>query len=635
MKKLIISIIAACSIFGTYSCSDMLDTDSSRQVFDPALNEKTDSVFYALGIMKGMQALADQYFYQGEMRGELLTTTEYTDNDLRQLANFNVEATNKYDSAYVYYNVINNCNYFLAKRDTAELYIGDRNVTINEYASIAAIRAWAYMQLARTYKEVPFFTEPLTEISKVENNNFPKLNLEGIVKALVPTLEDLAKRYPENYLQVPNYSKGGNSDLSMGTTNFGQKKYVNPAHLFIPLRVVLADMYLETGDYEQAAVNYFKYINYSTQNQLKSLMGTPGLMSKMSVFDYPNDFREIDVIKEVITDYYKTYRDDKNPPGSWQRIFGGDANATDVVTYIPMAVNKLNGTTSSIPLTFGYDYYATGSNRLTRVSEIQVAPSEEYFTLADSAKFYYQSISATGKPLDVYKSLKLGDGRLDVMSKGDGEDSTKIWIQKAQNATVYLYRTSTIYLRLAEALNRMGYPDAAFCILKDGISDNAVNLLDTITTKTNCYISVPTIEMLRTKIPFLSEENIAKYPNKTSCGIHQHGSGLTIGTHTEYQMPAVIGAKLEELNKKFSLNIQNPTKQDTINAMEDLLCDEYALELAFEGSRFFDLCRLARHKNKAGTYSANFGTLWLSEKYKKRGLDGVLMNEDNWYLPFK
>ena len=37
------------------SCSDMLETDSSRQVFDPALDQKTDSVYYALGILQGMQ----------------------------------------------------------------------------------------------------------------------------------------------------------------------------------------------------------------------------------------------------------------------------------------------------------------------------------------------------------------------------------------------------------------------------------------------------------------------------------------------------------------------------------------------------------------------------------------------------
>ena len=44
------------------SCSDMLESDSSRQLFDPALDQKTDSVFYAYGVMQAMQQLADQYY---------------------------------------------------------------------------------------------------------------------------------------------------------------------------------------------------------------------------------------------------------------------------------------------------------------------------------------------------------------------------------------------------------------------------------------------------------------------------------------------------------------------------------------------------------------------------------------------
>lgn len=98
-------------------------------------------------------------------------------------------------------------------------------------------------------------------------------------------------------------------------------------------------------------------------------------------------------------------------------------------------------------------------------------------------------------------------------------------------------------------------------------------------------------------------------------------------------MKAVIGAKMKEISDKFSLNIINPTKQDTINAMEDILCDEYALEFAFEGTRFYDLCRLAKHKNEASYRSrSSFGDLWLSEKLKK---NRVGVTTKNCFLPFK
>ena len=74
---------------------------------------------------------------------------------------------------------------------------------------------------------------------------------------------------------------------------------------------------------------------------------------------------------------------------------------------------------------------------------------------------------------------------------------------------------------------------------------------------------------------------------------------------------------------------------DTINAVEDLICDEMALELAFEGNRFGDLTRIARHKNQAGLYGNNYGSKWLSDKLAFKNPKVSLLEEKNWYLPMK
>ena len=108
MKKKIFIIAALCGMFLS-SCQDMLETDSDRQIFDPELNEKTDSMFYTLGILKGVQQAIDQYVLVNEMRGDLTQVNQYTESDLRALANFSATAENKYDSAYVFYRIINNC----------------------------------------------------------------------------------------------------------------------------------------------------------------------------------------------------------------------------------------------------------------------------------------------------------------------------------------------------------------------------------------------------------------------------------------------------------------------------------------------------------------------------------------------
>ena len=219
----------------------MIETDSTMQAFDYELDEKTDSIFFAFGILQAMQQVADQYVFQGEMRGELVSTTDYTLNSLRQLQNFSATTENAYDSAYVYYRVINNCNYYIAHRDTT-LITGSTKVVMNEYAAVKAIRAWAYLQLARNYGSVPFFTEPLTTISQINNSNYPQLDINGIVNALAPDLEQYSGR------PVPNYGT-----VAIGTTNFGQAKNMSTPLCFIPVDVILGELYLEVGNYAKAA----------------------------------------------------------------------------------------------------------------------------------------------------------------------------------------------------------------------------------------------------------------------------------------------------------------------------------------------------------------------------------------------
>ena len=126
MKKIIYSIIVAVGILSVMSCEDMLEVENTSMAQNPALNEKTDSVFFALGIAEAIQELADQYYFIGEMRGDLVATNSSTDANLRELYNYSLSETNKYVRANSYYKVINNCNYYLANRDTT-LYIGAEN----------------------------------------------------------------------------------------------------------------------------------------------------------------------------------------------------------------------------------------------------------------------------------------------------------------------------------------------------------------------------------------------------------------------------------------------------------------------------------------------------------------------------
>lgn len=647
-------------ILGAVSCSDMLESESNGQLYDPSLSEKTDSTFYAYGVLQAMQQLADQYYFQNEMRGELVTTSKYATKDLRSLNNFEADASNKYDSVYLYYKVINNCNYYLKHRKT-DLVTGSTYVTMNEYIAIASIRAWAYLQLVRNYDAVPYVTEPVTSVSEI--NSLQQVTpASTILASEAEYLENLKKNWDPSYWEVPNY--GVTTDRNLGA-NGARDHYYRPEKCFVPLNVVLGDLYLENGQYENAAKAYYDYIYYT------SLKGE----NKLNI-NYANELQRwvdnntTEVPSDMDMVAFASLYTNSAP---WNNIFDTSSMPGDVITYIPMAASTLNGQVTEIPEAFGYLYYnganggihskytfRRGSTTIPESDIVPVMPTKEFQQFYSTTPYYYQQILAQNQRNADITSQPLGDTRFNFVTNGYDDDSMNVYVSKPANANIYLYRTSTVYLHLAEAMNRMGHPDAAFAVLKTGLVGNKLKqFIDTAyiekpenpdpTTiyydKDVYFLSSSSAKMLSTFLHFLPAgtegggddgSGILK-DELYNVGIHFHGAGACTGTtliakQSPYKFSTVLGLKLAELNNKFNLGLTQYTLADSINAMEDILCDEYALELAFEGCRFGDLQRMARHKNESGIYGGAFGDAWLSEKLKGKG---KVITTKNCYLPFK
>lgn len=608
MRKVIYFIAAALMVVSFVSCSDMLDSKSDRYVYDPALDQKVDSMFYINGILKGVQQAIDQTVLTNELRGDLLATSVNASTDLRRLAAFDYADGNQYDSAYVYYRIINNCNYYVAHRDTT-LATGSTQVAMKEYAEAKAIRAWAYMQLARTYGSVPFYTSPLTNIASVEEAaKLERKDMKGICDALAPDLEQYVN------LPVPNW---GNFDA--GTTDAGSSKTVTTSKMMFPVRLVLGDLYLETGQYAKAAEHYFQYLKKAQAvcgNYVANLMNYP---------DYQNlssDVRSADT--------------HANPNfNSWSSIFSFD---NETQTYVAMATNKLRGQITELPGLFGYNYYSA-SDGYTYNEKMSLQPSSAFLDLSNNQTYYYQT---TNGQTTTVGSQVIGDMRYHAIKNqipsAEATAAEPVYvIMKYQNANIQIYRTAGIYLKLAEAVNRMGHPDVAFAVLKDGWNSTL--------EKDTTYMTAEGIQFLKTTIPFLTDENEVIFNDEDHSlkyslgnqGIHMRGCGYTAGNLSEYRLSTELEKRWGALRQK---GYEIPTTAaDTlkakIDAVEDMLCDEMALELAFEGSRFGDLCRIARHKNNENPYTANFGSLWLRDKlaFKKPALD--LSDPNNWFMPFK
>ena len=616
MTKIKYCIAAALMAASFNSCSDMLNSESDRYVYNPKLDQKVDSMFYVNGILKGVQQAIDQTVLANELRGDLLTTTSYASTDLKRLASFDYSEGNKYDSAYVYYRIINNCNYYVAHRDTT-LLTGSSQVAMKEYAEAKAIRAWAYMQLARTYGSVPFYTSPLTNIADVDQAaGLERKNMNQICAELAPDLEQ--------YVTLPVPSSTTTYDA--GTSDHNESKTVTVSQLMFPVRLVLADLYLETGQYAKAAEHYFQYLKAN-----KLVCGN----YVASLAAYPN-------YKELSSALREGDKSAYNVVSTWNSIF---QNNLETQTYVAMATNKLRGEITDLPAFFGYNYY-TSADGETYNEEASLQPSEAYLNLTDNQEYYYLVTSGKKGNAD-YKcsaySQTIGDMRYhssyDKYKFSSQPETSKI-INKYNKGNIQIYRTAGIYLKLAEAINRMGHPDVAFAVLKDGLNVT----LESDTT----YMTQEGLQFLKTTVPFLTPENRVIFNDEVeydgySTGnqpIHMRGAGYTAGNMSLYSYRTEVDKKLALLRDKGYSIPATATKEDTlqaeIDAVEDLLCDEMALELAFEGTRFGDLCRIARHKNQSNPYGvSNYGNLWLRDKlaFKNASLD--LSNEVNWYLPFK
>lgn len=71
-----------------------------------------------------------------------------------------------------------------------------------------------------------------------------------------------------------------------------------------------------------------------------------------------------------------------------------------------------------------------------------------------------------------------------------------------------------------------------------------------------------------------------------------------------------------------------------VEPVEDLIMQERALELAFEGHRWFDLIRIARHREDPA-YLADKVAAKFTDEAKREAVRERLMDPENWFIPLK
>lgn len=563
-----ITVIGCCLlVIGMGACSDMLETKSELVEFekDNTLNHPTDSVYSVLGIVNRMQLIADRLVLLGEARGDLVTPTAGASSDLKRLAAFDLKQSNKYNRVSDFYAVINNCNYYLAHVDTA-LQRRGRKLFEYEYAAVKAYRAWTYLELVKNYGRVPLVTEPLmTELEAAAAATAAPQGIQDICNFFIADLT------PYAFTEQPNFGAVNGYDSQL---------------FFIPMRALLGDLCLWAGRYEEAARWYNSYLNDKEH---------PVMMNYASRVSWPS-----------ATVFQRPF------DGYSVRSRGGSMG--EVRSFIPMEERVFDGTVSDLPNIFSstsqnnYFFQLTPSAAMRRISADQIY-CKEYTTETTTDTIY---VPRTGMSDDLF----VGDLRLysnySLYSLGQ-QDPYSEYSSLMQSITkhwpdcVPTYRTTMVYLRYAEALNRARLPQSAMCLLKYGMCAE------------NMQAYVDSLEREQAKELTTFDETL--FTHETTVGIHSRGSGDS-ECNAFYVLPQP--------------DHQLASRQDTIDyqipLVEDMIINEMALEGSFEGYRFYDLMRVALRRGDP-SYLATPIARRLGETDET--LRTLLMDTSNWFLPLR
>ena len=189
----------------TTSCEDILTVDTG----DKSYVNANDTLYSYLGIMRCMQDVAERQVILGELRGDLVSSTEFTTDTLYAISNFDNPQDGSCSMLQIsdYYNIINNCNFYIANADTNAIKSNVKYM-IPEYAQVQSIRAWAYLQLVKNYGSVPFITRPVADLGVIKEFDYDanQATKENLVDLLLA--EGLGKFVDTRYPSYGNWDNG-------------------------------------------------------------------------------------------------------------------------------------------------------------------------------------------------------------------------------------------------------------------------------------------------------------------------------------------------------------------------------------------------------------------------------------------
>lgn len=612
LKKLKYSGIIILLLFAMAlpSCDTLLNPEqdlnvNKEQLFDDWYEYRS----VAMGLYGLQQKLVEQLVVLGELRGDLLTVTPNADADLIEIYNFQVSKTNKYADPTNFYKLISACNSFITELKEKHPEVMDKSVAVTNYDKLygeaIAMRAWAYFNAVRIYGKVPVIHESISSVEEIDEY----LNASS-------TYEDKIK--------VVFAQDGFYNDTTYNQTITLEKQ-------FYDLDMVIK-VFTQQLENEVKAVGVNHYIDNNDQSWEVTVWNTyamNALLGQMYLTqgDLTKAATKLNAIAFSNSDNYRYQLDQSFANGQWQNIFTGIDNREHIFT---LWFNKANFQQNDLQRLFEpwapHEYmlkptkaaihmwettwrgYSLLLNQAipaqTKLNPMQRGIPSDYYRGYGSSYLYQKNNVAMSSALGMLY-MKMENDVRSYTSLMEGVDTIvyKYSIGKDrydQDANFIVYRAGGIQLYLAEIYTWWAFERNG---LISTFTTNAVNIVN---DGSNYDVSSSRQQLgVRGRVGFSGTYGGIQVGNINY--IHNPFTNEVIG-YTD--LTGNLYAKQLYL--------------------EELILNERARELAFEGERFYDLMRVAKRRN-----DPSFLAKKVSEKYPssmRQEIYTKLVDEKNWYI---